>query len=639
MSDRLGLIRLVLFLALSISGKGQAAPTDQDLVSFASSPAWRHLLHYQHRMLRGVRSLANNPEFFLHADGEKDPESELRAFVTAIQQPEKQVPPHQRHPQCAFPARYAVVKKHLALAVEDQPCPDFIAWREHLNLGSVKLIFAAAYPNNPASVFGHTLLLLESGRHGPEQQGSRLLDYAVGFLADTSADDNPVTYVVKGISGGYDGYFNMDPYYMTVGMYNNGESRDLWEYPLDLTSEERELLVAHLWEVLMQGRFGYYFFDENCSTMLLALLDAVRPQGQLVRQAGFFVLPLETVRDITNVYGLRAPEFRPSARRVMESRVNDLSRKDSRDFWTLLGEDTTAVGAPVSTTTLDAYLAYQDYRNFQKKHKIAAETRAKYRAALEERARRPEVTPPAAHSPPPPPLTGHHPRRLGIWAGGWDGKGVLGVSVQYGLHDLLANERGYDSFAAIRYFAIDVAQQQNHARPEVASYTVADVFSLRPFTRLTKDFSWHMGLGGRRTQDESCSTCLRTYGEAAGGLATSITTQWLGFTMAQAQVDVPMHRNDAVRAGPSLLLGLLGGGQQQKILLESKISTDWLNKQVYQGDDGWSGKRPVWREHKIQWAWYPSQNRDWRLSYGFFPRRDIHRRDFHGGSLGWYQYF
>lgn len=39
------------------------------------------------------------------------------------------------------------------------------------------------------------------------------------------------------------------PYYRKVKEYGDFESRDLWEYELNLTPEETRFLVSHIWEM------------------------------------------------------------------------------------------------------------------------------------------------------------------------------------------------------------------------------------------------------------------------------------------------------------------------------------------------------------------------------------------------------
>ena len=68
------------------------------------------------------------------------------------------------------------------------------------------------------------------------------------------------------------------------------EHRDLWEYRLTLTPAELDRLVRHLWE-LLPTYYDYYFFDENCSYHLLALLEVARPGLRLTDRFHAWTIP------------------------------------------------------------------------------------------------------------------------------------------------------------------------------------------------------------------------------------------------------------------------------------------------------------------------------------------------------------
>lgn len=156
---------------------------------------WHLLLHYRANWVtEGVASEADGPGFINHPQGKFNPQAELaetlaRFFSEAFLEPGNQTP------QCTFPARFEWLDSHLHFdpaRLPRQPCPRFERWRAALEPDSVSLIFASHYFNNPASMFGHTLLLLnKKGR--PENE--RLLNYAIKFAAVIGTDENALNYV------------------------------------------------------------------------------------------------------------------------------------------------------------------------------------------------------------------------------------------------------------------------------------------------------------------------------------------------------------------------------------------------------------------------------------------------------------
>ncbi len=182
-----------------------------------------------------------------------------------------------------------------------------------MNPDAVTLIFPAAYLNNPASMFGHTLLRIDS-RTRNEQ--TRLLDYTVNYAASTQ-QERGFTFAMKGLFGGYHGSFSVAPYYAQVKRYGDLENRDIWEYRLTLSYEEVLRMMMHAWE-LKSAKFDYYFIDENCSYQLLSLLEAARPSLHLLDQFGLWAVPADTIRAVTGVEDLTSSvTFRPSRRTVL----------------------------------------------------------------------------------------------------------------------------------------------------------------------------------------------------------------------------------------------------------------------------------------------------------------------------------
>ena len=169
-------------------------------------------------------------------------------------------------------------------------CRRFQEILEEIKPASVTLIFPAAHINSPASMFGHTLLTVDTA------SGSRLLAQAINYSAVTRETFGPL-FAFKGLFGFYPGYFSVLPYYAKLQEYSDIEHRDIWEYPLNLNGEEVKRLLMHTFE-MDRIYSDYYFFDENCSYTLLFLLDSARPSLGLTDQLPLWVIPIDTIRKV-----------------------------------------------------------------------------------------------------------------------------------------------------------------------------------------------------------------------------------------------------------------------------------------------------------------------------------------------------
>ncbi|MEQ1919045.1 MAG: DUF4105 domain-containing protein, partial [Elusimicrobiota bacterium] len=305
-------ISLLLFLLLLPRGVSAAGPAyGEELAAQArklglsGERKWLRLLHAKPSG-KGWRSEADGAKFFLAPDGRTNPSAELEADLAAFFEPE---PVKGQHPQCRFPARYHWLKEKLAFdpsRLTQRSCPDFEAWRGAIDAEAVSVVFASAFLNNPASMYGHTFLRLH--RKGGADP---LLDYTINFAAspDTS---NALIYTLKGLNGSFKGEYSLLPFYMKTQEYGSLEMRDLWDYRLNLTSAQMDDLIRHGWE-MGSTHFNYYFFTKNCSYQLLTLLEAA--DETLDISSGFFwgVIPADTVRVLLARPGLvDAPVFRPS---------------------------------------------------------------------------------------------------------------------------------------------------------------------------------------------------------------------------------------------------------------------------------------------------------------------------------------
>ena len=281
---------------------------------------WNRLLHYtKNLLLPGVHGLADAPRFYLASDGKTNPQAELEAtlasFFSGIQETDAV-----QNPQCQFIARFAWLDEQLGFdpaRMARQPCKRFREWHDTLNPQGVTLIFPAAYINNPSSMYGHTLLRID-GKDQDEK--TRLLAYAINYAANTN-ETNGIAFAINGLFGGYVGTFSIMPYYLKVREYNDLENRDIWEYELDLTPEEIDRLLMHLWE-LGPVWFDYYFFDKNCSYYLLEVLEVARSDLDLTARFRRWAIPSDTVRAVVEQEGLlKRTAYRPSNATLIQHRL------------------------------------------------------------------------------------------------------------------------------------------------------------------------------------------------------------------------------------------------------------------------------------------------------------------------------
>ncbi|TBR42821.1 DUF4105 domain-containing protein [Marinomonas agarivorans] len=320
-------IRLIVVFAIMMIAHYSHAQTNTTTL-FSTYPAlqelqyhprWLKLVHYKGTG-KQQESLVDDEQFFLAPTGKTSAQDELLATLSfALQQTEQG-----QRSRCRFPARIKFLEQNLNISLKKSSdvCPEFETWRADNNVDTAWLIFPSAYLNSPSSMFGHTLLRLDKESKS-NNRGTALTANAVNYAANVDEQENGFLYAFKGLFGGYLGYFSMMPYYKKVKEYSRIENRDIWEYKLNLNAEEMEWLLLHLWE-LDQIRFDYYFTTQNCSYQLLALLDVVRPDGNLTNHFELIAIPIDTIRELKQHNWIERAVFRPSKATEFYDSVNAL---------------------------------------------------------------------------------------------------------------------------------------------------------------------------------------------------------------------------------------------------------------------------------------------------------------------------
>ena len=132
----------------------------------ANEREWHLLLHYRKDLFGGHTSEQDDPGFFMSLNGKTDPQAELDATLKQFFS-EELVGRSKQPAQCAFIARYEWLRNQLRFdetRLPPQRCERFERWFADFEAQSITLIFPSAFLNNPASMFGHTLLDRKSTR-------------------------------------------------------------------------------------------------------------------------------------------------------------------------------------------------------------------------------------------------------------------------------------------------------------------------------------------------------------------------------------------------------------------------------------------------------------------------------------------
>ncbi|WP_158999723.1 Lnb N-terminal periplasmic domain-containing protein [Pigmentibacter ruber] len=298
-------------------------------LSLAQKSEWQKILFYQNKFFGSPKGIVDGKEFYLAEDGKINLQSELEATIKAFFSDTKS----KNSAHCKFPRRLTWLKAQLDdeyYTIPVSKCNELDKWLEFVNPEGVVFVFSSFYINNPSSMFGHTFLRIKNSK-------DPLTDSGINFAANPDTN-NILSYTYKGLTGMFEGKFSLLPYSIKVQEYNNSESRDIWEYELNLSKEQTKNMLLSLWEV-GDNRIDYYYIDENCSYILLALLDTANDDFNFASRFWLWVNPSDTLRVVYSYPNLiKSVTFRPSAEKRFRYRYSLLNKQEKNIFAEILSE-------------------------------------------------------------------------------------------------------------------------------------------------------------------------------------------------------------------------------------------------------------------------------------------------------------
>ncbi len=471
-------MKLAFLFVLLVAAPGWAGPTAEDFDKWSKSAEWWNLLHMQKGDF-GLESKIRGGDFFLNSEGRRNPQAELE---TDYQQMFEGSAESQTKAQCRFLARRDFFLRMKAVAADRlKPCAFSDEWLKRLNAQKISLIFASGYLNSAPSSFGHTFLRLENPIH---QGGQELLDYGINFSARTSGTQGAL-YALYGLLGFFPGKFAMLPYHQLIKDYTHLEGRDLWEYELNFTSEEVRRVVYHLLE-LESSYVDYYFLDDNCSFLILKVLEVGRPGLQLAKDDEFFVIPLDTVKKVIPI--VSKFHYRPSLETEWNQRVRLLNSEQRRQIRDLSSETRlTELATPVLEAA-NYFVALKELENYEQWKGLS------YNLKREQASRGKQDSGFQVTQPLKAPHESHNSSAIETGLSERENKAMT-LGLRAAFHDQLSNQNGVPPFSHLEVLGFRWRATTSSQIVPIR-YRVLETLSTRPVTEFETPMSWGVLVGG-----------------------------------------------------------------------------------------------------------------------------------------------
>lgn len=518
-----------------------------------TSPEWLALVHYQKSIFGGHIGTIKNDAFYLSKKGRKNPKAELKATIDFFENGTDD----QR--KCLFPARYMLLKKHGLITKDFPECADFEQFKDDLKPNGVTLLFTDAYMNNSSSLFGHTLIRIDTAR-----KGTQLLAHGVNYGAWTRGYENTPLYAIYGLLGFYQGGLTTKPYYDTINQYNNIENRDIWEYNIDFSKEEQDMFVAHIWEV---GHITtpYYFFSQNCSYMLMEIFDAVRPSLKLADSFKGWTIPLDTIKEVNKRQIVYDINYRPSRERKIKYRLKQMNKNQKKAFFALIEEENSDISflpddekADVLETAYQ-YIQYRyvakklDLKDYRRKSFKLLQTRNKNSLGqkfndLEEGQD---------------PKDSHHSAQIGFNLGLQNGNVFEEIHLRPAYHSLTDNPFGYLKGASINFLDMYFRHYDRHDKYVFEKIHILELDSFAPLSRgfVSPSYRIRADLFRQINQKKKKTGYVSTF-DVAGGTTFSLTENLWFYALTSVDAAYGGFLKDNGWIGLSAQGGILYGGEK-----------------------------------------------------------------------------
>lgn len=561
---------------------------------------WMLLMQYR-KSKTGYLSKIKAVQFFISPDGQFDPESELKASIDLFQ---KELPSGNSHPQCLFPARYQTLRKSFTLAAPVY-CENLHDWKSTYKVSTVSLFYAGPYMSSPSSVFGHSFLLL--GSTELEEYSQITFNYAADIPEGTGAFD----YAYKGLTGGFPGVISILPYYQRLYQYTDMENRDLWEYRLNLNAAQVDLLADYIWEIRNQVQFDYYFFDENCASILLWILKAVSPRINIETSNSIYVSPPEITQVIDRENLVHSVVYHPALLKRLNSKINLMSASEKKKFRNMLDTDKVS-DDEANPVLLEAMMDHLNIQRHRKNGHLPEILKPIERTVLLQRSKiqKAPITFDENETPLKP-HTSHAPMRIQLGAFFKNDTISTSFSLRPGVHDLLDYTAGYLPNSSIKILEFEIHAVENK-RLRLQNLTILNLTNLPSINFYENQFSWSVDIQIRQNDFYFKKDRLLEEAKVTAGYAIDLNPQ---------NLFLYSHMSLAARSNEGHPLGNLELGPMAGFIYSlNKLKINFYSAYLWQ-DSG--QQEPVFTKLSSEASY--RLNQEWSFYAGYGQLQDLNQ--------------
>lgn len=226
-------------------------------ITLYNNARWRNLFHN--------KNIKDN-NFWLSSNN--DLKEELKYSIIAMFNKNNL---NDTHFLCKFPARTKFIMDMLNISDKELPkpyCKDFQNYIDNVIYDNIYISYASENIISPMSMMGHIFIKID----GYNKQKDINVNNAVSYYANYNKDTEWIwSFYYKSLFYYSNGIYNILPYRQKLIEYNDLGKRNIQDYKLNLTQEEKEYIILHIWE-LKDINAPYNFIIHNCGVATIRIL-------------------------------------------------------------------------------------------------------------------------------------------------------------------------------------------------------------------------------------------------------------------------------------------------------------------------------------------------------------------------------
>lgn len=322
--------KLIIVLFLLFNTVSAFAITKEELVNKITNSSlyyentWKRLLHYNN----GKSIVNKKSSFFLSKDGYNNPKEEMFALVDKIFDQSKK---NNINVFYKYPARIRFIEQNLNISLQDlnkntDNHLDFEEFKKKVCADNIYLVFASENNTFPSTMMGHLFIKISGIAENTN------IEHAVTFTALVT-DRKTFNFYSSALTGNLAGGFILNPYRNIVSRYLFEENRPIWEFEIDLTKEEKEFFLLHLWE-LKEIQTKYKFLTYNCATATVDLLKIAKGKDFLQTKKPFNT-PIDYLKEFNKLGLISKINLIPTktySEKIKKHKMNILDANKSSSF-------------------------------------------------------------------------------------------------------------------------------------------------------------------------------------------------------------------------------------------------------------------------------------------------------------------